>query len=519
MPKEATSRALRALAPWAILLALAGAHVALALRLDFLSDDAFISFRYARNLARGDGLVFNPGERVEGYTNFLLVVALAGAHRLGADLVAAGRALSLAGGAAVVALSFFLARRLAPGARLAPYLAAALLAVNPYLAAWSGAGLETTLYCALLLVLALVATRDPRPRGFLDAGAVGVLLALTRPEGALVFGLVACWRLAAAPGGLRQRLAAVGPGLALFALVGGAYFAARGAYFGDLLPNTFYVKGSFTWRHAVRGLEYLHAYASVPAAALLLAAAVAGAVVASRRGQQLVVALWALALSLVVLEGGDGLPMYRFLLPAAALGAPLGAAALHAGGRAPRAAVALVLSAALGLSFFPPRDAQYEMFEYQRDHELPRWAAAGRALAPLTPSTTVAAVPIGALAYYSDLRVIDMMGLTDRTIARAETSTLGSGWAGHEKHDGAYVLSRRPDLILLGNVYVSESPVLLPGELPLFGVPAIWAREADVLRNPAFVLYQPISLPVEHGSFLHAYARVDLAERLATRLR
>src|SRR5688572_25266220 len=45
----------------------------------FLTDDAFISFRYARNLARGAGLVFNPGEApVEGYTNFLWVLLLAG---------------------------------------------------------------------------------------------------------------------------------------------------------------------------------------------------------------------------------------------------------------------------------------------------------------------------------------------------------------------------------------------------------------------------------------------------------
>ncbi|MBU6216640.1 MAG: hypothetical protein KGR17_08545, partial [Acidobacteria bacterium] len=37
----------------------------------FAQDDAFITYRYSRNLARGEGLVFNTGERVEGYTNFL----------------------------------------------------------------------------------------------------------------------------------------------------------------------------------------------------------------------------------------------------------------------------------------------------------------------------------------------------------------------------------------------------------------------------------------------------------------
>ena len=43
----------------------------------FLCDDAFISFRYTRNLLEGHGLVFNPGEYVEGYTNFLWILELA----------------------------------------------------------------------------------------------------------------------------------------------------------------------------------------------------------------------------------------------------------------------------------------------------------------------------------------------------------------------------------------------------------------------------------------------------------
>ena len=58
---------------WATLVAL----IAHALFYRFLCDDAFISFRYAHNLATGQGLVFNPGfARVEGYTNFLWVIAL-----------------------------------------------------------------------------------------------------------------------------------------------------------------------------------------------------------------------------------------------------------------------------------------------------------------------------------------------------------------------------------------------------------------------------------------------------------
>jgi hypothetical protein len=98
---------------------------------------------------------------------------------------------------------------------------------------------------------------------------------------------------------------------------------------------------------------------------------------------------------------------------------------------------------------------------------VPAWSAAGRALGQaFPPNTTLAAVPIGALGYYSNLPVIDMAGLTDRNIARAPVADLGAGWAGHEKHDGPYVVLRRPEIILLGNVYVDTRPELPPGRFP-----------------------------------------------------
>ena len=67
-------------------------------------------------------------------------------------------------------------------------------------------------------------------------------------------------------------------------------------------------------------------------------------------------------------------------------------------------------------------------------------------------------MPIGAVSYYSKLEVRDMLGLTDRHIARRNLSGLGRGWAGHEKHDGQYILRRRPTYLLLGNVDVTEQP-------------------------------------------------------------
>ncbi|KPJ64637.1 hypothetical protein AMJ44_12375, partial [candidate division WOR-1 bacterium DG_54_3] len=70
-----------------ILLALLAIFVVHSLFLDFTQDDAFISFRYVRNFVNGDGLVFNPGERVEGYTNFFWILLLSLFLKLGFDIV------------------------------------------------------------------------------------------------------------------------------------------------------------------------------------------------------------------------------------------------------------------------------------------------------------------------------------------------------------------------------------------------------------------------------------------------
>src|SRR3989442_2788870 len=61
----------------------------------WMDDDAYISCRYAHNLATGRGLVFNAGERVEGYTNFLWTVTLAALSRLGVEPPTAARALGV----------------------------------------------------------------------------------------------------------------------------------------------------------------------------------------------------------------------------------------------------------------------------------------------------------------------------------------------------------------------------------------------------------------------------------------
>lgn len=488
-----------------------------ALRADFVSDDAFIAFRYARNLVRGDGLVWNPGERVEGYSDFLWVILLAALHELGADLLVAGRMQSLASGVATVVLTALLARRVLPGEPQLALAAAALVALNPCVAAWGAAGLETPLASALALamVLPLVAS-TPTRRSFLVASGFGLALAATRPEGVALFAAVALAAALAPARDLRERVTRLAPGLGLFALGAAAYVAWRWSYFGDLLPNTYYAKSGFGASRATLGLHYLAAFCASPYVWATAPFALLGAVELWRRREPAPLALFACALAVVVALGGDGLPMYRFLVPVIPLAAVLAAVgAASAASRLPRAELREALSIAalapaLVLSFTPARDLYYDAMVAQRDFELPRWRAAGEALARVLPrEALVAAVPIGALGYYSDVRVLDMVGLTDRAIAHAPVET-GAGWAGHEKHDGRYVLARRPDAILLGNIFVVKAPNVALEQFPTFTNPFIAAREGDVLAQPEFARdYAQATLPLENGWTLHFFVRKD----------
>src|SRR5512145_473083 len=77
----------------------------------FTVDDAYIAYRHARNIARGDGPVMNPGERVEGVSNLPWTVALAAAAQSGWAPDAAGPVLSSLCGLACILGAFFVGRR------------------------------------------------------------------------------------------------------------------------------------------------------------------------------------------------------------------------------------------------------------------------------------------------------------------------------------------------------------------------------------------------------------------------
>ena len=156
-------------------------------RLNYPVDDAFISFRYAQNTAAGHGVVYNIGEQVEGYTNFLWVMLLAGVARLGLDLVPWSVGLGLFFGVLTVLSVWVFGVRIAGMEARATWAGRAclLLGTNACFLSWSYVGMETPFFTFLLTVALLLFVREV-VEGRVPIGSPVVLAAaaLTRPEAA-----------------------------------------------------------------------------------------------------------------------------------------------------------------------------------------------------------------------------------------------------------------------------------------------------------------------------------------------
>ncbi len=478
-------------------------------------DDAFITLRYAANWAMGRGLCFNPGERVEGYTNFLLVLLQAAGIKLGLDPVVVMRGIGWIG---LGALAYIVARACAVafyesrGWLSVP--AAILITLNPAVLGWAVSGLETVLYALLLLAGILFASGDRRPPNGAMAGACLILAGLTRPEAMALFPFFAFllrWN-----GASRREILR----LALLFLVGyGSYFAFRAVWFGSLFPNTFYAKLDYGNTLLLqRGLAYVWSFVvASPLIVLFSLAAIpllrgAPGVV---RGCAIIAAAHLLT---VVYEGGDHFALYRFIVPVlpilcvlalhpwVALAGRLGwigwrRRAVVTGGLAILAVSALTIGQSRTKGHAAP---ELEVLRIEAGYSV-QWEEIGRYLRRVAPrEASLSTTAIGAIGFYSDLRIIDPLGLVNPTIAHRRTR-LGQGKPGHEKFDAGAVFDASPSYLLIVNLPKPEA-------IPENQIARLaWGRHNSLLlQNPRLhERYRHESILVRSGWWA-IYVRKDL---------
>lgn len=320
------------------------AALALALVLPSLGrpvDDAWISLRYASNLADGLGLVWAPTQPIEGYSNLLWTLLVASGLALGAPLLPWVWAFALSSTAGTVLATAALARRLG-GTPWAAACAALLVATSAMLRPWMGTGLETPLVALLLTTGLWASVAAPRrPMSALPWG----LLAISRPEGAaFLFVPILAWlgppsrwrgEVASHPTPGDPGRADGRPLLWALLLLGPllAQLVHRVVMYGSLLPNTYTAKVDLsTGLFRVDGLRYL--LAAVSYDPLLTATICVGAALALRRSPWLGLAVLPVlpASLLVYVSDGDSFGELRLLAPIVP-----GLAALAMAGLAPEA--------------------------------------------------------------------------------------------------------------------------------------------------------------------------------------
>lgn len=202
---------------------------------DHITDTTYVHLRFARNLADGNGLVFNPGERVYGCTSPLWVTLLADAMMLGWDGLVTARALGFIATLLSVVFFFELMRRSLrqPSMRA---LATVAWASHAWMLEWSLSGVETPLAVALMLAGFVTFTSGPRWGSRpLATGALWALAALTRPTFVL---LILLWGILLLidtnnRAGVRRLLLGMAPVL----LILGSWTIFAQFYYGTVWPR------------------------------------------------------------------------------------------------------------------------------------------------------------------------------------------------------------------------------------------------------------------------------------------
>lgn len=445
---------------------LAIARAALWAILPLANEDAYITFRFARNLAAGAGLTYNPGERTFGFTSPLWTLWCALGDRLFGDPLVWTRLTAIAADAVTLVILTRMLERHA--SRAAAWVFALGFAAWPLFPALAVSGLEMSVMNALLALVAWTLERGSR-----GTGPALAALALVRPEGLVAAGIASLWARG------RDRWIA----LALVA----AGVGALTLYFGSPVPRSLIAKsttyglpGPWAGRHWWLWLlpielgewpQQLDLLALFQSRVLIAPAAVVGFLAVRRTA--LAPFVWA---GLAVWAGyvASGVAyFFWYLATPALLVFALAAAGLPRilKGRAVYVALALLLAGTwtmqVARGYGPRARSEGRLFG----------TIADALHAQARPGQTVLLEPIGLIGWRNPgLRVLDEVGLVTPGIA--ELRRAGDGWYGQ-------VLDRdQPDWLVLRYGFLASLE-------PYAGSGRPFRTEAE--RDRALTAYQPVA--------------------------
>ncbi len=434
------------------------AFAVIAAWLNFTQDDAYISYRYVANFLNGHGLVFNIGERVEGFTNFGWVTYMILWGGIGLSYIIASKITGFLCGAATIVVTHLIAREVIGDSRnWLRFLPAYLVGANLSLAYWSPAGLETA---AFVLCVSLAVLWFLRRNWLL---IVALLLAVwIRPEGAVVAALLIVVEAIVERRLPKFSICCVGTAFVLSL----PYVGFKLLYYGSILPNPFYAKTGISWQYIAAGAEYagefFRHYGFLGIGLLVL-------VLLFRRVSSHGRALWLFMIGYslyVVAIGGDVLKVHRFFLPVIGVSAVLIVLAIDTlvkglVRRTQRMVVVLAWAALIALTVYLPYST-VKSFNYNERAFTTRLSFLAQQMkASDTTQFSVAIPTIGIFGYeLLGHDVIDMLGLTDSTVARHSDPVIPemeTTWK-EKRHNSVYLLNRAPDYIVFSTGAKPSAP-------------------------------------------------------------
>lgn len=467
-----------------------------ALYFNYVEDDVFTCLRYSRNLAEGNGIVFNQGARVEGCVDFVYLVLMAALIRLGLDPVLWSQIIGFILGVGVLYATYRISCLLSGGKSSINYIAPLFLVSNAPFSVWTIGGKGTTLFVLVFLWGVYEYLKQQKnPGGFPKFALIFAFLSIVRLEGVALFtltlahyALISIWGKRRIP---YKRLLLIA---SVYAVVFLPYFIWRFSYFGYLLPNPFYGRAGAGMAYQLiqyrRGLSHLGEFVRDFGGVIFFIPVI----LYSKKNNTLwltyLTALILFYFAYIVYLSGDSSAMYRYFVPILPLFYILVQETFRFLYQNIRpsdiktwAVITLLLAACVLFTTTPSFFglSKKEVF-IDNDLFMADRIVIGKWLHENMKNETIALNAIGAVSYYSELPIVDMLGLTEVNISHNKRKIKDSSIPpGHEKYDSEYVLSKNPSMIMLGPTFLTDT-----ASEEDFLKTYFFPSDKDMLSNPEF---------------------------------
>ncbi len=436
----------------------------------FIQDDTFISFRYAENFVKGFGLVFNKGVRLEGYTNFLWTIIIALPIKFNLNPI---NFVYYSGIVFFIITLFFtykLSFRILESKTLA-FITLILLGTNYTMSCYATGGLETQMQTAIItacyfLFFRFILETNREIKNLYYLSILSAVSILTRPD-SIIFAVIIFSAIVFI--GKKEKLSKVTifknilTLLIPFLIILIPYLVWKLNYYGNILPNTYYVKaGSQT--SIVSGLKYVGWFLTsywliiFPIILLVLLKEFLNEVNLKISLLLITILVW----TLYLIKIGGGFMEFRFFVPILPFIFIVIVWIINKLIQPEKLKVVFLVIIITG-SIFHAVTFHYNsgiegirVLESHLTNPNQNWIGVGKKLKTIFGGSDVeiAVTAAGAVPYYSELKTLDMLGLNDKYIAREQN--IISNRPGHQKLASIDYLKRKGVNLLIGDPFVAS---------------------------------------------------------------